>query len=485
MTNLIILNTPSDWTFSIENATVVSAWKYLTDPEFTKLKKAKVFNLCRSYSYQSYGYYVSLLAAARGHVPFPNVMTIQDFKSRSYTKLISSEIDEIIQKSLRYLSSDHFTLSIYFGRNLAKRYDKLSSHLYGLFQAPMIRADFVKVKDKWLLKNIDSISMKQVPEEHYGFVEQAAREFFVRRPRATVKKDYRFDMAILWNPNEPTSPSDEEAINRFTKACAKEGVSTEIISKEDYSRIVEFDALFIRETTSVNHHTYRFARKAETEGLVVIDDPASILRCTNKVYLSELLTKNRIPTPKTLILHRGNMNSLKKEFPFPVILKQPDSSFSQGVVKAENEKEYKEEMRKLLEKSALVVAQEFMPTKFDWRVGVLGSRAIYVCRYFMHGDHWQIVEKDENGKLLNGNYDTLPVEEAPAGAVELALKATKCIGNGLYGVDIKQVGDKFYVIEVNDNPSIDSDVEDRVLGKGLYEILVGEFLSRLIARKVK
>ncbi|MCD8569060.1 MAG: hypothetical protein LRY50_12345 [Geovibrio sp.] len=142
-------------------------------------------------------------------------------------------------------------------------------------------------------------------------------------------------------------------------------------------------------------------------------------------------------------------------------------------------------MEKLLDKSALVVAQEFMPTSFDWRVGVIGGKALYVCRYFMHGDHWQIVERDEHGQLHNGKFDTMPVEAAPAGAVELALKATKCIGSSLYGVDIKQVGNKFYVIEVNDNPSIESDVEDNVLGKKLYEIIIGEFVNRLVARKVK
>jgi glutathione synthase/RimK-type ligase-like ATP-grasp enzyme len=58
----------------------------------------------------------------------------------------------------------------------------------------------------------------------------------------------------------------------------------ELIEKEDYGRLAEFDALFIRETTGVNHHTYRFARRAEAEGLVVVDDPQSILKCTNKVY---------------------------------------------------------------------------------------------------------------------------------------------------------------------------------------------------------
>ncbi len=62
------------------------------------------------------------------------------------------------------------------------------------------------------------------------------------------------------------------------------GSRTELITRDDSNRLSEFDALFIRETTSVDHHTNRIARKALAEGLVVIDDPESILRCSNKVY---------------------------------------------------------------------------------------------------------------------------------------------------------------------------------------------------------
>ncbi len=49
--------------------------------------------------------------------------------------------------------------------------------------------------------------------------------------------------------------------------------------------------LFIRETTYVDHHSFRFSRRAEAEGLVVIDDPQSILRCTNKVFLAEAFAR--------------------------------------------------------------------------------------------------------------------------------------------------------------------------------------------------
>ena len=45
------------------------------------------------------------------------------------------------------------------------------------------------------------------------------------------------------------------------------GVEVELITKKDYPRLAEYDALFIRETTGLDHHTYRFAKKAEEEGM--------------------------------------------------------------------------------------------------------------------------------------------------------------------------------------------------------------------------
>ena len=46
------------------------------------------------------------------------------------------------------------------------------------------------------------------------------------------------------------------------KAAESLAIRPELIDRDDYGRLAEFDALFIRETTYVNHHTYRFARRA-------------------------------------------------------------------------------------------------------------------------------------------------------------------------------------------------------------------------------
>ncbi|WP_277619302.1 hypothetical protein [Legionella norrlandica] len=59
------------------------------------------------------------------------------------------------------------------------------------------------------------------------------------------------------------------------------------------------------------------------------------------------------------------------------------------------------------------------------------------------------------------------------------MKSTRLIGDGLYGVDIKSHGNKYYVIEVNDNPNIDHGLEDKILGHNLYQQIMSVFLQRI------
>ena len=487
MTILIVVNDPASWPLDIPGGEVVAARTYLTDPRFLEMRTARVFNLCRSYRYQSLGYYVSLLAAARGHKPLPGVTAIEDLKSVSIVRYVSEDMDQLIQKSLAPIQSQEFTLSIYFGRNLAKRYQVLSLQLFKMFQAPLLRGHFVYNSrlNKWQLQSLKAISGSEIPESHRPFVIETAQEFF--RGRGLVERRQRtsrYDLAILTNANEPEPPSNPRALKRFVKAAEEVGFGVELIDKEDFGRLGEFDALFIRETTNVNHHTYRFARRAAAEGLVVVDDPKSILRCTNKVFLAELLERHNIPAPRTMIVHRDNKGSIASELGFPCILKQPDSAFSRGVVKVENEEELKVAVQKLLEKSDLIIAQEFLPTEFDWRIGVFDRQPLFACKYFMAEKHWQILKRDDQGqKNDEGRFSTLPVEHAPPLVVRTALKIANLIGESLYGVDLKQVGKKVYVIEVNDNPNIDAGVEDQHLKDELYHRIMGTMLRRVEQRK--
>jgi glutathione synthase/RimK-type ligase-like ATP-grasp enzyme len=153
------------------------------------------------------------------------------------------------------------------------------------------------------------------------------------------------------------------------------------------------------------------------------------------------------------------------------------------VEKAGNAAEYEQQVERLLNKSELVVAQEFLPTDFDWRIGVIDRKPLYACKYFMARNHWQIYNKHDDGEDRMGEFEAVPVEIAPQRVVRTAVKAASAVGNGLYGVDLKEARGKCWVIEVNDNPSIDSGVEDKTLRDSLYERIIEVFLKRLEAQR--
>ncbi|BAL24963.1 RimK family alpha-L-glutamate ligase [Azoarcus sp. KH32C] len=481
MSTLIVVDDPGDWPVGGDGVTVVPARSYLTDPTYGEDKAARVFNLCRSYRYQSMGYYVSLLADARGHRPWPRAGTIEDIQSQNLGQVLIANLAQLVDQSLEPLKADRFELSVYFGRNLAHRYNVLAEQLFQLLQAPLLRVRFERTGGHWHARSVRLIGIREVPDIHRQFMFEAATGYFATRVRPYDGRPARqYALAILHNPEGSHLPSNPEALAKFARVGEALGMRVEFITPADYARVPEFDALFIRDTTFVHHYTYRFSRLAQSEGLVVIDDPESILKCNNKVYLAEMLAHHNLPVPRTLLIHRGNIDQVMPLLALPCVLKQPDSSFSSGVDKVETEQELREKVASLLAHSDLIVAQEWLPTEFDWRIGILDRRVIFVCKYYMAEGHWQIIDHDGERE---GRVEALAVGEAPSEVVEIALQAANLIGDGFYGADIKQIGNRCCIIEINDNPNVDAGNEDGVLRDALYREVMGVFLRRLEHRR--
>lgn len=480
ISNIIIVRNPKNWNLQIDGVKVVSSRKYITDPEFQSLKNVRIFNLSNSYQYQKMGYYVSLLASARDHRVIPNVTTLRDFSRQSLVRSLSGYIDDDIQKTLKQVEGNKVSIFVYFGKSVNPKFRQLAQKLYHMFEAPMLQIDFVKT-DKWLIQKVTPLSFKKVNPEHLEKVQEFALDYFSKkrftRPRF---KNYKYDLAILVNPEEENPPSCPEALQNFKKAAEKEGFYTEFITKEDFSQLSEFDALFIRETTSVNNHTYHFSRAAYAEGLVVIDDPWSILRCSNKIFQDERMKQNKIKTPGTVVLSKSTYRKLQTaHLTFPLVLKQPDSAFSLGVEKVNTPEELDISLKKLFKISDLVIVQEFMPSEFDWRIGVLDQVPLYACKYYMAKDHWQIYDWKSDSKNNWGNVETVPLDQVPQPVIKTAVKAASLIGDGLYGVDLKMQNNEVYVIEINDNPNIDAGIEDKILKDELYSKVMRSLVNRI------
>ncbi len=484
---IIVVEDIADWTFPELDYPVVHADDYLTGGDYFNARTTKVINLCRSTKYFSVGYYCSLLAEARGHRVIPSVKSMLDLSSKAMYGLDVSDLDDAVQKVFKKYRKDSFEtvfeMDVYFGKCRFEAMADLARQIFETFPCPLLRANFRREGKRWHIESLRALSLHKLDSENHAFFAENLAGYLQKRWRAPrTPSQSLYDIAILYNADDPLPPSDEKAIQKFIRVAKSMDLYVDVIDKKDYSRLAEYDALFIRATTAINHFTYRFSKKAESEGMVVIDDPQSILRCTNKVYLAELLRAHKVPAPQTVIAGKNDLKAMEEIIGYPMVLKVPDGSFSRGVVKAENPQEMRTAAETLLKSSELILAQAFLYTEFDWRIGILDRKPLFACQYFMSAKHWQIVHHAADGSFEEGRWKTLPVEKAPREVVDIALKAANLIGDGLYGVDVKQGKDGVYVIEVNDNPNIDAGVEDQVLKDDLYRQVLAEFVRRLNAR---
>lgn len=481
--NIVVLDKPSQWPLTIPNVEVVSARAYLEEQRFQISEAFRVFNLCGSYRKQKMGYYVSLLASARDHKIVPSVIGINDFSNVSLAKSVVEEIDPLVQKQLEKVRENEFEMDVYFGDTPRRAYSELAAKLQTLLELPLFRIVFGRTNGTWNVKRVQVLSFTAIPADRIDLVGRFAARFFQRkrfnRPRI---KHYHYDLAILVNPTEKTAPSSPAAIAKFREAGERVGLYVELITKQDYNRINEYDALFIRETTAVENHTYTFARRAYTEGLIVIDDPWSILRCSNKMFLYERLARARVDQPRSWILVKGKIPDARlRKLTFPLVLKLPESSFSLGVYRVDTVEELNTRLKTMFKTVEVVIAQEFVRTEYDWRIGVLDNAPLFACKYHMAAGHWQIYnwKNDENDDAFSGNAETFPISQVPTHIIQAALRAAACVGNGLYGVDLKDIRGRAHVIEVNDNPNIDTGIEDAVLHDELYTRIMTSFLNRI------
>jgi glutathione synthase/RimK-type ligase-like ATP-grasp enzyme len=333
--------------------------------------------------------------------------------------------------------------------------------------------DRIRMRTLTRLANGEAMFLREALHRH------TAREW--RDPKARSVPKY--DLAVLYDPNEKLAPSSPGTIKHFARIAEKLSFDVEPITRRQLAELAEYDGLFIRETTSIDNHTYRFARRAWQEGMPVIDDPISMIRCMNKVFLMELMQSSHVPTPPTvMVADRVDLPRVMDQLGLPLVVKIPDGSFSRGVHKVSTVDEFKRIADELFEETDLLLAQKFLPTEYDWRVGVLSGQPLFVCQYRMARGHWQILKHRADGSSREGGHRTFGLDQAPADVMDLAVRAARPIGDGLYGVDLKQTPDGIVVMEVNDNPNIEHGVEDAAGKDEVWIRILRWFIERLESR---
>lgn len=264
------------------------------------------------------------------------------------------------------------------------------------------------------------------------------------------------------------------ALTNFRMAAFDLGHQLDFIFKNELKYLSNYDAVFLRALTDPLNTTYVVARLAELRGMRVLDHSESIRICCDKVNMYSCLMREQVSLPDTTFLQESelteaNAAELFETMGLPLVLKAPNSSFSAYVEKVNTPADFVRVGKRFLRRADRIIVQQYMPSDFDWRVITLDGRVIAVLKYLFVQDKWKLMERGSGGEWAK--VVGVPLDKVDPKLSDVSLRAANAIGQSLYGIDIKEVGGDYYVIEVNDNPTIAAGEEDSA-NPEIYSLII-------------
>ncbi|MEX0869973.1 MAG: RimK family alpha-L-glutamate ligase [Candidatus Spechtbacterales bacterium] len=165
----------------------------------------------------------------------------------------------------------------------------------------------------------------------------------------------------------------------------------------------------------------------------------------DKLFQHYLLTKKGLPVvPSKLYTGYQRPSSVYKKFKMPYILKSIEGRGGKQVFLINKTRNIKERVEEFGIGKLLV--QKYLPTKYDYRVMVIGNKVIGAMQR-------TAAEKDFRANVsLGGSAEKItPTKEMR----ELAIKAAKAFNAEFAGVDIIKYKNKYYILEVNIFPGFE------------------------------
>ncbi|MEZ5728964.1 MAG: RimK-like ATPgrasp N-terminal domain-containing protein [Burkholderiaceae bacterium] len=359
---------------------------YITRPALFAQNITRVLNLSRSYAYQSAGYYASLLAEARGHKVIPSVETILDLATREgYARALPELEDMLNRDQARAGGEAPPELLVFLGQADDARYVAFARLLFDWFRAPVLAVTITSspsieaVADGGQRLRIGRIALRPLNRLEKPALERFASALGThtrgswRSPRPRVAP--RWSIAVLHDPDEALPPSSVKTLRYWARLAEKQGVEVEPIRRRDLARLAEFDALFIRETTSIRNHTYRFAQRARAEGMLAdrrsgLHDPVHEQGLSMGADAGGVAHPADDLDPPATDLTEGSRSpgfSSGREDPRRIApraaRKQDDRPVAQrhgGILPGHR-----------------AASPSTMPTHYDWRIGVLGGEPLF------------------------------------------------------------------------------------------------------------
>ena len=213
--------------------------------------------------------------------------------------------------------------------------------------------------------------------------------------------------------------------------------------------IVDLPQLVLSRTGAAsNYFTLALMRQFEKFGVPVINDADSVSIVSDKLLSSQLLTRENLPIPKTLLVN-GDVDTdlIETEIGFPCVVKATSGSKGKTVYLCETRKIF-EGLMELLSSIALkktLIIQEFVDGNpgTDLRVWVIGGKTVCAMkRTGADGDFRANISAGGTGE----NFEI--TEEIDY----LARETARTLGLQIAGVDLLFDKDGYKICEANSSP---------------------------------
>jgi glutathione synthase/RimK-type ligase-like ATP-grasp enzyme len=258
------------------------------------------------------------------------------------------------------------------------------------------------------------------------------------------------------------------------EAAEERGIRSYFLFPVDMKKVQRMDAIFIRSRTDPLNASFVAAKLAEMHSIPVIDESSAIRICSDKVNLGMHLQRAGVLMPETTFLWKDHLMDLTA-MKYPLVLKEPSSYNANRVRVVRNPSEARRLSTSWFRLSHVLVAQEYIPGGEEWRVGTLGGEMLYACRYGPPSEEarLQAFSQDEAPYFDSA---CVPPSEIQDNVLREAVRASDSIGDGLFSVDIKVHDGRPYVLDVNDNPSLEAGEDE------FYPGVYGRIIDRLFGK---
>ncbi|MGB0602042.1 MAG: ATP-grasp domain-containing protein [Candidatus Poseidoniaceae archaeon] len=212
----------------------------------------------------------------------------------------------------------------------------------------------------------------------------------------------------------------------------------------------DYDAVIPRIGHSITRHGVAVLRHLEQLDVWTANTSQGILQSRDKLHSSQILARNRIPTPRTAYVR--DMKDIERAIDavggLPVVVKVTQGTQGQGVFLRHTLRETGNLVQGLLVTGKAVLIQEYIAESHgkDIRALVVGGKVVASMRRKARGREFR------SNYHLNGTVEKVEISDEYA---EVACRAARVLGLNVAGVDLLEGNDGPLVLEVNSSPGLE------------------------------